>query len=841
MVALGGEGMRARSVAQLQRHAGNQAIAAMLASVQRCNGEVHEGCACADTEAAVQRQSAAAGDRAVRIPVQRQAGSDTPARVEQPPAGGQGPDPWAGPPSTTTSPAGAAGASATPAGATPAGATPAAPSNDVGPVITAEQVDDREFTQVTGLPADMLPEGVMVKDLSALSKAVRDAPAEMLPPGVAPDPTRRELNAAVAGAAVATASPVSYVPANATGIMWVQGHLSIFAKVNGTLTIRGFRGNLAYYTGEMLPGPPGQWFSKQLNIGVPGSFVNDLAFTKMPGKQTVIYVAVDADTATAFRDELNATKYNEPYKYSAPRPDAKPGGKEWRMRQFLIAKGGEAMAVQCGNNCITVPVSQIESAIGMRPQVEVKGGRLDVTSGRIGEGPVDPHAKGRAAHLRDFVDAPDLAKAKPGAKRIGMTPTAVKTMGVVRIGGGIYLVYGGYESVDRLIDAWRNDQFAQAAAEEGAAWTGGFLGGELGGAIAAGIGERVLLVTGGEVGATFVVGSAASAFLVGYLGAKLGVSLVRAVFDAPRVLIWATTTFLEGFMDVSVAAGNVIHGTLVDVMLRPVVVARAQIDPNNWDLRGLPPEAGRAVRNLGMAAWSTLGSLDPTALRDAAGKTFAELGVPPAVAAEVSRAFVPAGVLITSDDILSRTPLDLVQYLRKSRSLDFVQDPEVLADDAVEPQGHKFDEAYLNVHLVPMIATRARINPNNWDLRAVNPGAGAGDVRAVGRTVWRQLSSLKKEEFGPASRRSLAAFGVSMEAMLAAVKAMTKSKTFGMEPVAGEEVPADVLADYAQQMLEVTPEDFAGRLEESGMRYVSDPGGIANAALRWLRAGYQPW
>jgi len=709
-------------------------------------------------------------------------------------------------------------------------------------VITAERVSDLDFAQLTGLPADTLPEGVMIRDLAAMSAAIQHAPADILPPGVAPDTTTRELNAAVAGAAVATPSPVSYVPANATGIMWVQGHLSIFAKVNGVLTVRGFRGNLAYYTGEMLPGPPGRWFSQKLNIGVPGGFVNDLAFTKMPGKQTAIYVPVDVDTATAFRDELKATEFKEPYKYSAPKPDAKPGGKEWRMRQFLIAKGGEPMAVVCGNNCITVPAPQIEAAIGMRPQVDTKGGRLDLTTGRIGQGPVDPHAKGRASHMRDFVDKPDLSKAKPGATRIGMTEGAVKAMGAVRIGGGIWMIYGGIQSVGRLMEAWGTDQFVQTAAEEAGAWGGGLAGGALGGAIAAGIGESVLLVAGGEVTAMFVVGGFGLALGLGYLGAIAGATLVQAVFDAPNVMVWGTVTALDAFMEANIVTGNFIHGMLIHTMLRPMVVARERINPANWDLRGLPPDAANAVRNLGMAAWSTLGSLNADELRASAGQTFAQLGVPPAAAADVARTFVPAGIRITGENILSRTPLDFVQYLIKTKSLDFVQDPEVLADDALEPEGHKPDEAYLNVHLAPMIATRARINPNNWDLRAVNAGAGAGDVRAVGTIVWRQLQSLKKEEFGPASRKSLAQFGVSMEAMLAATKALTKSKTLGGQQIEDEEVPADIVAEYAAQLREMTPEDFAYHLQESaGLRFHSDPGSIANAALHWLRAGYQPW
>ncbi|MCE8427110.1 MAG: DUF4157 domain-containing protein [Candidatus Methanoperedens sp.] len=589
------------------------------------------------------------------------------------------------------------------------GSDPIAPPPGDKSVITAERIGDREFEQLTGMPTDMLPEGLLVKDLGALAHTILNVPADTLPPGVAPevtDSTNRDLTAAGVGAAIVTPSPISYVPANATGIMWVQGHLSIFAKVNGTLTIRGFRGHQIYYIGEMVPGPIGEWFSKQLNLGfVPGGFKNDVLFPKVPGKQTVIYVTTDLQTAETFRDHLKETQYNETYKYSTPRPDAKQGSKEWRMHQLLKARGGDAMTVQCGNQCSTVPVRQIEGAIGMRPHVDTPGGRLDITTGRTGGGPVDPYEKGRAKRMKQFFEAPNLSGARPGSARISMTPGAVMAMGAIRIGGGIWMLYGGYQSVRRLMDAWGTEDFAQVMAEESGAWGGGIGGAELGGAIAEGIGESVFLVAGGEVSALFVVGGFGLALGVGYLGAMVGEGLVRAVFNAPQVLVGGTVMILEGFMEATQITGHVVGGILIDIKLRPQVVAHEWANPNNWDLRGLSPAASQAVRSLGMTAWSMLGSLNPDDLRAQAEKTFAELGVPKAVAAGASLNLVPAGILITADDILALRPLEFVHYLKSKKSLDFVQDPEVLADNELYPEGHKPDEAYLNVHLAPLIAT----------------------------------------------------------------------------------------------------------------------------------------
>jgi hypothetical protein len=171
-VVLADQGMRARSLTQLQRQAGNRAAATMLARVQRCGGQVHEGCACA--EAGGRGGDAEAGRWAAGVPVQRQPSSDEPAPADQTRAGAQGADPWAGPASTT------------PSGATPsraAAGTPTTGSGTAGPVITAERVSDADFARLTGLPGDTLPEGVLVKDLDAMSGAVQGAPADLLPPG----------------------------------------------------------------------------------------------------------------------------------------------------------------------------------------------------------------------------------------------------------------------------------------------------------------------------------------------------------------------------------------------------------------------------------------------------------------------------------------------------------------------------------------------------------------------------------------------------------------------------------------------------------------------------------
>ena len=205
-------------------------------------------------------------------------------------------------------------------------------------------------------------------------------------------------------------------------------------------------------------------------------------------------------------------------------------------------------------------------------------------------------------------------------------------------------------------------------------------------------------------------------------------------------------------MDVIVAGGNIVRSLLVDVLIRPLVVSWERVNPGNWDLRRLPPAAALAVHNLGMAAWSTVGAVSNfDDFRSRSVLTFAELGAPPELAADASRQLQLAGILIGAEQILSRRPLDLVKDLEAAGVLRFVRNPEVLADQQTNPEGHKLDEAFLHVRLEPLIAARARLNPNNWDLRQMGPGGDA--VRQVGQVVWSQLRSLGTQEFDEARSR----------------------------------------------------------------------------------------
>jgi hypothetical protein len=751
-------------------------------------------------------------------------------------AGSTGADPWVGG-TTAAAPSQAAGSGG---GAQTAG-------------FIAEKFSEAEFSELTGLPPDTLPKGVLVKDLDQLAGAVRNAPTDTLPPGVGPDQEwKRDLAVAGVGAAAATPSPISHAPTNSTGIMWSQGHLSVFAKVDGQLTVKGFRGELKWYVGEtfadvaskVLRRPVLEKFAQQLNRGVQGGFVDDMVFTKLPGNQSVIYVPVDPETAAAFRDELTGTQINETFRYSPPPPDATPGSKGRRMYEFLKSQVGDPMVVHCTINCITEPVrlGLVERAIGMRPQVTTEAGRLDIATGSTEGGPVDPYERGRAKRMTEFMKNPDLSAAKPGAQGVRMTPAAAATLGVIRVAGGVWLVYGGYRSVEHLVDAWQSGHFGEAVAEEGAGWGGGIAVSELTADITEAIGARVLPFLGGEMGVGFVVIEGGVIGVAGYLGAMLATGLVKGMIEAPQAMVYGmvygTALFLGGLMDVTVAGEKLFHQTAVDVLIRPLVVSWGRVNPGNWDLRQLPPAAALAVHNLGMTAWSTVGAVSNLDdFRSRSVLTFAELGVPPQLAADASQQLQLAGIRIGAEQILSRRPLDLVKDLEAAGALRFVQDPEVLAEQQTNPEGYKFNEAYLHVRLEPLIAAHAGLNPNNWDLRQMGPGGDA--VRQVGQVVWSQLRGLGTQEFDEARSRPMSSFGVRPEAMLEAARAIFRP--IGIDRRADEEVPAEYLAENANNMLAGTPEDFLTAAGNAGLGFRSDPAAVARAAMLWVRAGYQAW
>jgi hypothetical protein len=317
-----------------------------------------------------------------------------------------------------------------------------------------------------------------------------------------------------AGAAYFAPSPFSFIPPNSTGVLWTQGHTSIFTNPETALlpTLRGYRGNLGYYLAETVPGV-GRQFTIRLHEGVPGSFANDAAFPLMPGQQNYLYVTRDAEAAAQFATRLRSTEYGGQYTYSPPRAAADPilgpvGASEAEIYEILVRRG---QAPMCTNNCITLPAPEIQGAIGTRPTTT---SGVDVISGQ-GPSGVDPHYAGRGRLMTEAMSSGPIPE---GVQRLRVTPGGGNAMFVVRGGGTILLVYGIYHTEERVRAAVGTPQLETVVAEETGSWIGGILGSALGGAAAG----AILCAPTGPIDAVCVVGGFAGGLVLGMAGSAVG-------------------------------------------------------------------------------------------------------------------------------------------------------------------------------------------------------------------------------------------------------------------------------------------------------------------------------
>ncbi|HJW31130.1 MAG TPA: hypothetical protein VJ508_18010, partial [Saprospiraceae bacterium] len=265
--------------------------------------------------------------------------------------------------------------------------------------------------------------------------------------------------------------------------------------------------------GEMLP-VVGRSFTVRLHEGVPGSFANDAWFPMMAGDQYYVFAPQSAEQAQAFAERLQATEYGGDYTYSPPRASGASdpilgdvGRTEGSLYSELTARGRAPM---CTNNCITVPTAEIEAAIGGRPTTT---SGVDLMTGMRPDGTIDPHYSGRGRLMTEAMGEGPLPI---GAQRltIRVTPGASAGMFVIRGGGAIMLVYGIYQTEERIRESIGTGHTATVITEEAGTWTGGILGSALGGAAAG----AIFCAPTGPIDAVCVVGGFLGGLLFGAIG-----------------------------------------------------------------------------------------------------------------------------------------------------------------------------------------------------------------------------------------------------------------------------------------------------------------------------------
>jgi hypothetical protein len=552
------------------------------------------------------------------------------------------------------------------------------------PQVEAERLTFEQFEAMTGVRGDQLPDNTFV-GMDHL-QAGTQAQGPDLTGGLAPAGA-----AAVFG--LTPQVPISLTPANSVGILVTRPHVSIFARVDGQLTVVGFRGNIFTHAGSQLPGEAGMWFKQQLIDGVPGRVRGDSLFTLM-GEQAVIYRETDGSTARRFASHLEnmrsgskaGGRYGGEYRFSPPDPSAPPGSTESKLAERTYRAQGETKAVMKGaRNCITVPMREIHFVLGTSPTV----GGVDLTTGRTQSGEYRRYQHGRARMMWDYGQNPDLSKGKPGLSSVTITPSAARAVGVIRVGGGIMLIYGGIVTGKRLRDAWGTDDFPVVAAQETLTMTGGILGTAAGAAAT----SAVVCAPSGPITLLCAVGGFLGGLAVGTLGAIAGSMIIPVLVRIIEGTMEAMLLLMEGFA----TAGEIIRGisgSFTDMLFTNLFKIRYSLNHCNWELQGLTPQAQGDINALGLQLWSQFGAANADTTLDLIGRPVKSFGVPyellEAIAEGVSKsvqARTGLDFIVTPEYLGGLHPPDFVNQLELYGLLQYKYDPTLLAEIQMLPGG----------------------------------------------------------------------------------------------------------------------------------------------------------
>jgi hypothetical protein len=537
------------------------------------------------------------------------------------------------------------------------------------PEVLAEMVDAAEFQARTGVPADQLPEETFVGVDRLQGGGVLEGP------NVLPDLAQRTAGPAGAGAALNVPVPMSVVPSNSIGLLWTSGHLSIFANVEGSPNVRGFRGNLAWHAGaDFLPGPVGRWFSLQLTLGVSGAMRGDRLFALM-GKQSVIYLEVDAATAREFSAELSRARYDQPYRYSPPDPKAK-SATERAMAEKVLRARGSPQAMMCTNNCITVPLREVEAVLGRHPTAQ----GVDIATGQRPGGVYDPHAHGRARLMTEYMRNPDLAGGRPGLSTVEVTPGGARVIGYTRLGGKVLLIYGIYQTGSNLAEAWGTEDFPLVAMQEGFTWTGAITGAAVGGAI----GGAIACAPGGPISLVCAAVGFLGGLIGGFIGGAIGSLLIPIAVHMVNSTIIAILILVEGITAYQ-EFGRRVSESFAELVFTGLFTKRFEISPCNWDMLHLPQEPREDIYALGVRIWKQAGVDNADTFLGNLRRPINSYTIPAVLLGHVATDLTQlaqqrgASAAFTPESIGALTPFDFVKQLRAYDLLRFKYDPALLA------------------------------------------------------------------------------------------------------------------------------------------------------------------
>jgi len=542
------------------------------------------------------------------------------------------------------------------------------------PEILAEKLTYEQFEAMTGLTATKLPDSTFVGMDRIRAGGVTQGPVVL--------PDAGELAGPAGTAVLQVPMPIALAPDNCVGILGTRPHLSIFAKVNGRLTVVGFRGNIFTHLGSQLPGEPGLWFKQQLIEGVPGEMRGDRLFTLM-GEQAVIFRETDPTTAQNFAARLREVQYGGTYRFTPPDPNAEVGTTERILAERVYRARGETQAVMCGaRNCITVPIREFRSVTGTSPEV----GGVDLVTGRTATGEYRPYKHGRAGLMWEYMKRPDLS-GRPGLTSVTMTPAAARAVGVIRFGGYIMLLYGGYQTGKRLWEARGTERFPLVATQEALTWTGGIVGTAVGTAAV----SALVCAPAGPVTLACAVGGFLGGLVVGAIGGAIGSLILPVYIRMAEELTDAIVLFIEG-ITTAAQIGHAFTQAFGEAIFTGLLEIRNALNPCNWELEGLTPRQKGDIWALGLYLWPKFGAANPNTLAGMLNQPVSSFAVPPKLLQDIASGLTQAARARTGFDIVFTpqfvggiTPFELVKQLKGYGLLRFKFDPRLLAEIQMLP------------------------------------------------------------------------------------------------------------------------------------------------------------
>lgn len=541
--------------------------------------------------------------------------------------------------------------------------------------VSVEKLTYEQFEAMTGVPAARLQERTFIgtdrlRDLGTKGNVSPWTPDEAIGPA--------------SPAALGTSSlPIALAPDNCVGVLGTRPHVSVFAKVNGKVTVVGFRGDIfTHAAADILPGELGMRFKIALNVGVEGAMRGDRLFAMM-GEQAVIFRETDAITAQNFASYLREVQYGGEYRFTPPDPNS-PQASERVLARRIFRVLGETQAAMCtARNCGTVPLREIQYVLG----TTMTRGGVDLTTGRTASGEYSRHEHGRARLMWEYMKDPDLSRGRSNLAFSVMTPAAAKAVGYIRVGGVIMLLYGGYATGRRLWTARDSEEFPLVAAQETLSWTGGILGSAAG---AAAVSSMICAPTG-PVTMVCTVGGFLGGLLVGAAGATLGALILPVAIRFADATVETMVSLLTGIaMAAEIGRGFV--QAFGEALFSGLLEARAALNPCNWDLEGLAPRQKADLLALGFYLWTKIGPASPDQLLGLVGKPVGTYAVPPVLLRDIARGMTQTvrartawDIVFTPEFVGGLTAYELAKQLEAYKVLRFRYDPRLLAEIQMLP------------------------------------------------------------------------------------------------------------------------------------------------------------